>query len=140
MVNENIETIFPWSFVEEMIVKLKSKQVNFIRYADFDIHKYRKFPYPLNYLFEYTDYKYHTSNLFDTAVLALCAALYKKQLVKNNLLIKYIFGKQKKIGPTIVLQHDADILPQKTIQIMELENKHGITSSNFFFLYIQQKF
>jgi hypothetical protein len=126
----NAETIFPWWLAEEVIDILKKKDVQFKTFSDFPVSINYKFLDRYNYLLEFAKFK-SNNKYFIIQNLYLLAIVLNKLSSKLNLKFdNYISNNAQTV---VFLQHDADRQPYKTIDMMKLEMKCGVKSSNFFF-------
>jgi hypothetical protein len=125
------ETIFPFSFVEELIDILKSCQSQFVTYRNCPCPRIlpRKLPV-INYLFELFHFK---SKVVKPGLLGPLRAALKTVEASTRRRLPGFLQVSCQSGPTILLHHDADRQPYKTVDLMRLEQGMGIKSSAFFF-------
>lgn len=121
------ETVFPWHFAEEVFDLLQQKQINVIRYRDLEIH-HSKLGSRFRYFDEYIKFK--------TGKISLLSAI---RAVSS--LISYRFAMNLPFSsstccepPVVILQHDADLLPDRTLEMMQREKCRGLFSSNYLFV------
>ena len=130
----NSETIFPWSLVEEIISILKQKQVVFATYAQFPVKLEQLHKTDVSFLKEYLRFC-----IGERA--ALWELYYLKRYQYHHLvrrILRQLPSHPKDWIPrtnksTVILQHDADRQPYKTLDMMKLEQALNVVSSNFFF-------
>jgi hypothetical protein len=124
-------TLFPFRLVEDLIVILRNGGVVFERFSDREIsakecqsiYKYRQ---------EYTYYKTGLRILpLTLAASTLCRIALRDERMAA---LTRIFSWRQPLTPSVVLHHDADRQPHKTVDIMQLEAKLGAISSNYFFV------
>ena len=127
----NRETFFPFSILEEVIDILKEKQCSFVTYADFNLNLIHPRLDRLSYLFEFVNFNLSDSNkVAKTAILT--KFLLEKLLIRKKL-FQFLTQANNKVGPVVVLQHDADQQPYKTVDMMNYEKSLGVISSSYFF-------
>jgi len=123
------ETAFPWALAEETFQLIRDRGIRVIRYRDLDL----KAPLArssLRYIGEYTNFKYGKVTPLTLAAALLQYWSIRKRLYRNRLLSKLI---RQDRPPTLILEHDADRFPERTLAMMKLESSYGLRSSNFFF-------
>lgn len=122
-------TIFPISLLQETIGILKERGAEFTTYkrlrfgGAFDCSA-------LNYISEYALFKRGRRDLLSIAFVIL-----ERQILRGRprflAALKPLTRARHPL--TVILQHDADRLPEKTQAVMNIEREMGVTSSNFFF-------
>lgn len=123
-------TVFPLSLFKETVEILNRRNATFLCYRDLNFSgKFNSSR--LNYLGEYVRFKKGRIDpiLILLSVLGRCAMRGRPPFMRsfNSLL------NRDKAPPTILLQHDADRQPYKTIDLMNMEKELGMRSSNYFF-------
>ena len=127
----NRETFFPLRLVEEVIFILKEKNCLFIRYEDFKLNLIHPKLDKLSYILEFIDFNLGHYNRFVQTTL-LARFLYNKVVFRQKL-FDFLTQLNTRNGPVVVLQHDADQQPNKTIDLMKFEEQLGVVSSSYFF-------
>lgn len=127
----NVETFFPFKLVEEVIDILKEKNCTFIRYADLRLNLVHPRLDRFSYLFEYISFSTQNMSFLKKAYLPILYITYKFRLKLG--LLDFLSQLNLNENPVVILQHDADAQPYKTIDMMKLEEKKGVVSSNYFF-------
>jgi len=124
-------TIFPFALVEETVAILREQGAKFECFRDRLITA-QQCQSILHYLREYAAYKMGSSNLS----LAVVATALNRVARKNRRLkgLTRVFAWRQPNSPTVVLHHDADRQPYKTVDMMRLEAKLGVVSSSYFFV------
>ena len=123
-------TLFPISLILETVEILKEKKSVFRTYSELDLTA------PLSssrfrYLGEYTKSKAGNAGPFNMAAAILYMIAKRKGWKNVAALSQGILKSDKR--PEIIIQHDADRYPIRTLEVMKTELKFGIKSSNFFF-------
>ncbi len=124
----NIETIFPFSLVEEVLHELKKNNAQFITYKQIPCKRifYGRLQ-KLNAIIEFIGFK---SGYSKNPVALLRSIVEFSQRAG----LPFKLSKPAKYSNlTVLLQHDADRQPYKTIDMMEVERKNNVISSNYFF-------
>lgn len=127
----NRETFFPFSILEEVIFILKEKECSFVTYSDFNLNLIHPRLDRLSYLMEFVNFNLNDYNKFDKAA-ELTKILLEKLFFKKKL-FNFLSQANKRLGPVVVLQHDADQQPYKTVDMMNYEKSLGVISSSYFF-------
>jgi len=128
----NAETLFPVRLVEETVAVLRHRGARFITYKELQVPSL--FPHRMafgNYALEYLAYKARTTRhrLFRWP-LAL-SSLFR---LRGPRAWRRFFPTWGDTPPTVILQHDADRQPYKTVDLMRQEEAWGVRSSNYFFV------
>lgn len=125
------ESFFPFSLVEEVIFILKEKNCSFVTYADYNLDLIHPKLDNLSYFLEFLNFNIgHYSKLKQINILT--KFLFYRVLYGQRLSV-FLSKKNNRVGPTVVLQHDADQQPYKTVDMMKLEKKLNVCSSSYFF-------
>lgn len=124
-------TLFPFSLVESLIAIFHDRGVVFECFSDQQISA-NECQSNIKYHEEYTLWK--TGFCFfplQIAATTLCRIALRDERMAA---MTRIFALRQPRTPTVILHHDADRQPHKTVDMMHLELKHGVTSSNYFFV------
>lgn len=126
------EGVFPWSLAEQVFKLINAHGIRTLRYADLEASVLRN-PSRFRYIDEYV--RFGGSEFTPLATIrALSRLLYLR--LGDGLPFYESVADRLTCGsdaPTIILQHDADLLPERSVQMMALEELHGLRSSNYFF-------
>jgi hypothetical protein len=133
----NCETVFPWRLVEEIVKICNRKGCEFKTYADYPVKLNISILDKVAYINEFLFFKARAKNL-DQKLISILA------FIAGSTLTKFKFNgfdwanpKPKRINskgaPVVILSHDADHQPYKTLDMMEFEKRLGVVSSAFFF-------
>lgn len=125
------ETCFPWSLVDEVVGILKARDAHFIRFADLRLPDGRL---PLTQAELGQEYLWDKFGLRLEApfvVSRVAAKFYRETSVKRRLRVVDPFIRRQPLK--VIMQHDADRQPYKTIEMMQREAALGVVSSNYFF-------
>ncbi len=130
MEKSNKYTLFPINLIEETASILREKKAIFRCYSDLDLSS------PLSssrwrYVGEYTNFKTGKFGLFRSFIAVSYMISKRKNLSLLSSFIGNMINQQN--YPEVIFQHDADRLPEKTIEVMRFEKKWGIKSSAYFF-------
>lgn len=127
------ETVFPWALAEEVFALLREKQVQVTRYCDLDTRS-SWFGSSGRYVDEYVRFRAgSTTPLAFAGSLSLYASIRWGR--RFDLLQRWVKQRSRDFGPpTVLLQHDADLLPDKTYRMMEREIRLGLRSSAYVFV------
>lgn len=127
----NARTLFPVSLAQDTVEILRSKGARFATYKELKVPA--MFPKRFetgNFVLEYLHFKSRGArNPFQWlwCVIFALARLAARRGLRQRL-------PQVGSGPlTVILQHDADRQPYKTLDMMHLEETWGVRSSNYFF-------
>jgi hypothetical protein len=125
------ETCFPWSLVDEVVGILKARGAEFIRFADLRLPN-GKMPVTQAELGqEYLSDKFGLKQRVPFVISRAASRLYKEASVKRRLGVLDPFVRRQPLK--IIMQHDADRQPYKTVEMMRREAALGVVSSNYFF-------
>lgn len=125
------ETFFPFRLVEEVIDILKAKNCEFVTYSDYNLKLIHPKLDGFSYFREFIDYSLNgKSRIGKLSVLTRWTLM---KLIKNKGIFDFLQHESIRKGPVVVLQHDADQQPFKTIDMMKLEEELGVVSSSYFF-------
>ena len=127
----NVETFFPFKLVEEVIDILKEKNCTFLTYSELDLSLFHQRLDELSYALEFVHYQ--MGNPHGIAKLSLWTEFLLYKLFKKERLASFLKRKDMRKTPAVILQHDADQQPFKTIDLMKLEERCGVVSSSYFF-------
>lgn len=119
--------VFPLYFVSEVLNTLSKNNIKVISYADIKKGLF-------NHKFRYLDEFYHFSKInFKKNILFSFSSLFThRKSIFNNTSVN------PKKNTFVLLQHDADLFPDKTCDLMEIEARNGVKSSNYFFHEIEK--
>ena len=122
-------TIFPISLLEETISILKDRGAAFTTYKALTFGGLLDTA-AAHYLSEYAYFKRGRRDLFSVAL-----AVLERQIMRGRppFLASLKPLTRTRHPLTVILQHDADRLPDKTQAVMEMERELGVISANFFF-------
>lgn len=133
----NCETVFPWKLLEDIVLICKRKGCEFRTYSDYPVKLNMRLLDKLAYINEFLIFKSQSKN-FDyklNSILAFISASTLTKLKFNG--FDWANPKPKRINskrpPVVILSHDADHQPYKTLDMMEFERRLGVVSSAFFF-------
>lgn len=134
------ETVFPWHLAKDVFDLLAQKDIKTVRYCDLN-YKNSLCGSKLRYLDEYIEFRHGTKGLIPLVVGGLSYTAIRF-LSSRSPVIKRIMSRlsRKAQKPTVIIQHDADLLPHKTLLMMQLEMKYNIRSSSYFFVKHAQGF
>lgn len=127
------ETVFPWTLVDDVFNELEERQAIIRRYCDLDTAD-AWCGSRLRYVDEYVKFRTgkRTPVAFVEALACYAAIRWERRL---PLLNKVVLAKSRmKSPPVVILQHDADLLPEKTYKMMRREERRGFRSSCYFFV------
>lgn len=125
------ETFFPFSILEEVVSILKEKNCAFVTYADFNLNLIHPKFDDFSYLFEFINFQLGYPNTFNAT--AIWTKFLLKKIFTGQRLGAFLSKENNHEGPTVILQHDADQQPYKTIDMMNLEKSLNVVSSAYFF-------
>ena len=125
------ETCFPWTLVDEVVAVLKARGAEFIRFADLRLPDGRMPVTDDELGQEYLAGKFGVTLKVPYVVGRIAAKVYRETSVRRGLSILDPFVRRQPL--TVILQHDADRQPYKTIDMMRREATLGVVSSNYFF-------
>jgi hypothetical protein len=123
--------VFPFEFAKKILRKLKEKNVVCTTYSS--LLKESSWGSRFRYLDEFISVYgkgFGISGPFRSMV-GLYLARSKSRLGKSKSFMNSF--SQKNGETTVLLQHDADLFPERTLQMMALEQEHGLLSSSYFF-------
>ena len=130
--DKDAETVFPWSLAEEVFDLLLEQKISIVRYCDLDILN-SWCGSRLRYFDEYIKFRTGRKNpvaflkgFFFYAVLRWGGVPRLRDFVRKK--------SRKMQPPTLFLEHDADLMPDKTLEMMRREQRKGIRSSCYFFV------
>ena len=126
------ECIFPISLLEEVYTLINKQGITVLRYKDLEKSGLRH-PSKYRYIDEYIKFSYGNVTPI-TAIKALLklVSVRKPNLPFAGLISQKLIRNTKK--PVIIMQHDADNIPSRTLDVMKLEKKSNILSSSYFFV------
>lgn len=116
--------------IEETVQILKGNGAKFVRSSDY-WPKAAKFRTRVDYLREFAEF--HTGSASNISFAIVCANQVVRRQLRRYMGISTDFLVRQGEAE-VFLQHDADRNPENTIAVMELEQKLGVTSSNYFFV------
>ena len=127
------ETVFPWTLVDEVFDELEERQANTVRYCDLATAD-SWCGSRLRYLDEYIQFRMgsKTPVAFVKGLVSYAGIRWGDRLPLLKRKIEY--RSIRKPPPTVILQHDADLLPEKTYEMMRREEQRGLRSSCYFFV------
>lgn len=126
------EGVFPWSLAEQVFDHIKSRHLRVLRYCDLSSSTLAN-PSKYRYIDEFVRF-----NGLRFGPVSAFRALGKLVLIRQGGGRPFFqkmadFLLKNDSAPAVILQHDADLLPDRTIEMMELESRYGLRSSNYFF-------
>ena len=125
------ECVFPISLLADVHRLINERGISVIRYQDLKKSGLKQ-PSKYRYIDEYISFFYGSVTplgLIKSILKLIC--IRKPGLPFAN---KIAYALTRNSGkPVIIMQHDADNLPSRTLDVMRLEKKNNILSSNFFF-------
>ncbi len=124
------ETIFPWSLVDDLITELCQRNARFFTYSELKLR--RRAPRPLRTLDFVAEYL--LSRAGDNASAARRAEAAFRSLIRRwgpSCVRSAVRPAQPFID--VILQHDADRQPYKTIEMLRRQQRMGVRSSAYFF-------
>lgn len=127
----DIETFFPFSLAEEVIAILKEKDCAFVNYADFNLSLIHPKLDRLAYFIEFIEFNVADQNILRK--LTLPARFLIRKIIHKEKLFDFLTQENTRKGPVVILQHDADQQPYKTIDLMKIEESLNVVSSSYFF-------
>jgi hypothetical protein len=127
------QTTFPWRLVEQVFDVLEEHKVKCVRYCDLETERswcgsrYR-------YLDEFVRFKLRRLGLMATARDLITIGLHGSDLAHRP---PADSGRNRSgsAAPTVILQHDADALPERTLEMMRREQRRGLVSSCYFLVH-----
>ena len=128
--SSNKHTIFPVSLFVEVIEILRAKEVEFGLYGDLNMSGALSTP-RWRYLGEYTRWK--TAGFGPIRVAWAAGLLF---MTRTHWPVAQKLARRldrKRDAPLVFMQHDADRIPFRTYDLLEVERQFGVRSSNFFF-------
>jgi len=127
------ETVFPWSLVDDVFDVLDERQVQTLRYCDLATTD-SWCGCGLRYLDEYIQFRTgrKTPVEFIKGLVSYAAIRWGDKLPRLNRMV--VARSVRQSHPTVILQHDADLLPEKTCEMMRREEQRGLRSSCYFFV------
>jgi hypothetical protein len=133
----NNETVFPWQLVEDVVQICKRKGCEFRTYADYPVKLNFSILDKISFINEFLSFKARSKSL-DRKLFTALAFIARSTLTKlkfngfdwANPIPQRISSKGT---PVVILSHDADHQPYKTLDMMEFERRLGVISSAFFF-------
>jgi hypothetical protein len=131
--SKDTETVFPWSLMDEVFDALEERQARTLRYCDLETAD-SWCGSRLRYLDEYIQFRSgrKTPAAFIEGLFSYAAIRWGDQLPHLNRLV--VSRADRHSPPTVILQHDADLLPEKTCEMMRIEDQRGLRSSCYFFV------
>ena len=126
------EVVFPISLAEEVFELLNERKANCVRYCDLDYESC-----VLGSRYRYLD-EFVRSMEGGFSLNRILIGLLRLILIRKGKDIKFLepvlhlLSRNRK-SPTVILQHDADVMPERTLLMMEKEKEYGLVSSNYFF-------
>lgn len=132
------ETVFPWSLIEEIFDLILERKIEVIRFCDLDYqHSWCSSRY--RYFDEYV--RFHGGHFLNPFSVLRCLVLFaflrggnrwlKKSRTYKTIRDMLFRGSRP---PVLILEHDADSWPDKTIEMMRREQARSLKSSNYFFV------
>jgi len=126
------QTVFPWSLARDVFTLIRKRNITVIRYRDLQLEE--SWGSRFRYLDEFVRQKYGRLNPF--SIVASIATLGAARTLGNTVLGRWhrkLENRAHARPPVVIMQHDADLLPEKTCDMMELEVSFGIRSSCYVF-------
>jgi hypothetical protein len=128
------EAAFPWSLAEEVFDLLQQRQARILRYCDLKTEaswcgsRWR-------YLDEFIRFHHDKVNPI-TTVRTLARYGFLRWGTRYPALDRFRAKRYSDSAgvPTVIIQHDADLLPERTLEMMDREKRRGLVSSNYFFV------
>lgn len=130
MNNIETEVVFPISLANDVFDILIERNLNVLRYKDLDT-KDSWCGSRCRYIDEYVRFKTGSLNPF-SFTRAIFTYFILKRYTPSYIWISQRFGK-KNVPATVILQHDADVMPERTLDMIKLEHAKGIKSSCYIF-------
>lgn len=126
------EAAFPLSLADEVFSLLKARNINCIRYCDL---KYKESHLGSRYRYADEFIRASEGKLNPwTAFIGLLRLIVIRKGEGKKRLEPLLRGlSRSRDRPVAILQHDADMLPQRTLQMIEKEKQYGLLSSSYFF-------
>ena len=131
------QVVFPWSLAEGVFDLLQERKIRTIRYCDLDFEGSRVGS-AQRYWDEYVRFRSGRVNPLTVSRAAGAFAFLRwsgrfpaGRFPLYHRTIEFLFGKLA--APTVILQHDADSLPDRTLEMMRREQRRGFLSSCYFF-------
>jgi hypothetical protein len=124
-------TLFPFSLVEELVAVLRRRHATFECFADRSMDRGGRH-WIIDSAREYARYKTGT-DILPVAVLATALNRLARRAPRLAGVSRWLGWRQPRT-PSVVLHHDADRQPHKTVDMMRLEERLGVVSSNYFFV------
>ena len=132
VVDENeTEAAFPLSLAEEVFALLRERDIECIRYCDLDFQKSWGSDY--RYLDEFVRAVEGGCNPW-----TLLYGLFRLVAIRKgegreafNGLLNLLCRNRPR--PIVFIQHDADMIPDRTLDMMQMEKDRGLVSSSYFF-------
>jgi hypothetical protein len=127
----NRYTLFPWRLVEELTAVLQHKGARFVTFGELELAP-SDCRAGVGYAREYAAFK----TGFELGVLSMAfRAIVSAARRRPSLLpLARWTGLRRPTVPHVLLHHDADRQPAKTVEMMHLERRLGVVSSNYFFV------
>jgi hypothetical protein len=124
-------TLFPFSLVERLVAALRVQGARFECFADRPIAG-ESCGSVVNYAREYSRYKTGSALLPVAAVATVFNRVARR--APRFAAVSRLMGWRRPRVPAVVLHHDADRQPHKTVDMMRLEQRLGVVSSSYFFV------
>ena len=127
------QVVFPWSLAEAVFDLLQERKVRIIRYCDLDFAGSRVGS-AQRYWDEYVRFRAGRVNplTVSSAMVRFAFLRWGGRFPLYQQTINFLFGKSA--VPTVILQHDADSLPNRTLEMMRREQRRRLVSSCYFFV------
>jgi len=126
------EGVFPWSLAREVFDLINARGITVKRYRDLEPSRLET-PSRFRYIDEYVRSRGSEFTIPATAravVRLIYIRLGERLPFYDRLAAKLAAGG---VPPTVILQHDADLIPERTLEMMALEEDHSLHSSCYFF-------
>jgi hypothetical protein len=130
MKNIEKETVFPISLADEVFDILLDRDIKILKYNDLDTKK-SFCGSKCHYLDEYVRFRTGGVNPF-LVIRAILSYYLLKRHQETYIWLSRQLGR-KSFPATVILQHDADVMPERTVDMMKREHAKGIKSSCFVF-------
>jgi len=127
------QAVFPWSLAEAVFDLLEERKVRIIRYCDLDFASSRVGS-AQRYWDEYVRFRTGRVNPLtaSSAMITFAFLRWAGRYPVFQQTINFLFAKSP--APTVILEHDADSLPDRTLEMMRREHRRGFLSSCYFFV------
>ena len=125
------EAAFPLSLADDVFRLLKERDVECLRYCDLDYK--RSWGSDYRYVDEFTRAVEGTFTPIHLLYGLFRLIMIRKGTGKRILtpLVNLLCFKRRR--PTAFIQHDADMIPDRTLDMIDMEKRHGLLSSSYFF-------